>query len=296
MQAQALSVDGTGGRRAQLVGEICRHIQENPASRLTLSVLGQKFGVSPYHLQRVFVEVMGISPRKYQEECRVSLLKEMLAKGEPIIGALRDTGYSSHSWMYKDSRVKLGMTPANYKAGGAGRLIRYTTGSSNLGRILVAATSHGICSVNVADDDHKLVDSLKREFPNARVVRSDKVRKFLIGIRDHLRGQEVRLPLDLQGTDFQRRVWTAIKLIPLGTTRSYADVARMIGEPRAVRAVANACGSNPVPLIVPCHRVIRSDGTLGGYGLGIPRKKLILETERRISTSKRADSPIPLRA
>jgi AraC family transcriptional regulator, regulatory protein of adaptative response / methylated-DNA-[protein]-cysteine methyltransferase len=293
MQAEIFSADGTDQRRAQLVGEICRYIQENPAARLTLPVLGRRFGVSPFHLQRVFVEVMGISPRKYQEECRVSLLKVMLAKGEPIMGALRETGYSSHSWMYKDSRVKLGMTPANYKAGGTGRLIRYSIGASNLGRILVAATSHGICSVNVADDDSKLVDALKREFPNARVVKSDKVRKFLVGIREHLRGQEVRLPLDLQGTDFQRRVWTALKLIPLGATRSYADVARMIGEPRAVRAVANACGSNPVPLIIPCHRVIRSDGTLGGYGLGLPRKKSILETERRISASKRTTSPMP---
>jgi AraC family transcriptional regulator, regulatory protein of adaptative response / methylated-DNA-[protein]-cysteine methyltransferase len=286
LQVQVLSTESAEAKRAKLAEKVCYYIQQNPTSRLTLNDLGKKFGVSSSYLQRAFVDVMGISPRKYQEECRISLLKTKLAGGEPIIGALRDTGYSSHSWMYKDSRVKLGMTPANYKAGGAGRLINYTIGSSTLGRILVASTSHGICSVNVADDDEKLVRALKREFPRARIVRSSKADRFLVGIRKHLRGQEVRLPLDLRGTDFQRRVWTALKLIPFGTTRSYTDIATMIGRPAAVRAVANACGSNPVPLIIPCHRVIRSDGSLGGYGLGLPRKRILLSAERELAASK----------
>lgn len=265
-----------------MVQEVCRFIQENPSSKLTLFHLGKRFGTSPYHLQRVFVDVMGMSPRRYQEECRLSLLKLRLSRGEPIIGALRQTGYSSHSWMYKDSRAKLGMTPADYKAGGAGKLVRYVIGNSKLGRLLVAATRHGICSVNVADDDAKLYSALRQEFPKARIVRSSDLAKFLDGINRHLRGQEVRLPLDIRGTDFQRRVWVALQLIPFGSTRSYSEVAEMIGETRAVRAVANACGSNPVPLIIPCHRVIRSDGSLGGYGLGLPRKKLLLEAERAV--------------
>jgi AraC family transcriptional regulator of adaptative response/methylated-DNA-[protein]-cysteine methyltransferase len=288
LQLQVLSSESAGTKRAQLVESVCHHIKGNPTSRLTLNVLGQKFGVSPSYLQRVFADIMGISPRKYQEECRISLLKIKLAEGEPIIGALRDTGYSSHSWMYKDSRVKLGMTPANYKAGGVGRLIYYAIGSSRLGRILVASTNHGICSVNVAADDEKLLSALRREFPKARIVRSERAGRFLAGIRKHLRGQEVRLPLDLRGTDFQRRVWTAIKLIPFGSTTSYTDIAKVIGDPAAVRAVANACGSNPVPLIIPCHRVVRSDGSLGGYGLGIPRKRLLLRTELELASTKYA--------
>ena len=145
--------------------------------------------------------------------------------------------------------------------------------------------------MNVGEIDSDLLDALKEEFPKARVVKSEKTARYLFAIREHLRGQEVKLPLDLRGTDFQKRVWTAIKLIPLGTTASYAEVAEMIGEPKAVRAVANACGSNPAPLIIPCHRVIRSDGSLGGYGLGLPRKKLLLEDEKRIASTKRSQRP-----
>lgn len=288
MQSKTFSSE-TASRRLGLVKEVCSYIQENPALKITLVDLGRKFGVSPYHLQRTFVDVMGISPRRYIEECRVTLLKLRLAKGEPVLGALRGTGYSSHSWLYKDSRVKLGMTPANYKAGGAGRLVMYAIGDSKLGRLLVAATSHGICSVNVGEEDHKLVEALKKEYPNAKIARSERAARFLQGINDHLRGQEVRFPLDIRGTDFQLRVWTALQLIPLGSTRSYSEVAEMIGEPKAVRAVANACASNPVPLIVPCHRVIRRNGTLGGYGLGLPRKSALLSAEKALAAKRRAD-------
>ena len=271
--------------RAELVKTVCSYIRENSASRMDLASLGKRFGISPYHLQRTFVDVMGISPRRYLEECRVSLLKLRLAKGEPVVGALRGTGYSSHSWLYKDSKVKLGMTPANYKAGGEGRVVSYAIGDSSLGRLLVAATSHGICSINVGMDDGELVTLLKREYPKARIVKSGKASSFLSGVKDHLNGQQVKLPLDLQGTDFQLRVWAALRTIPIGSTRSYSDVAEMIGEPAAVRAVANACGANPVPLIVPCHRVVRKDGSLGGYRLGIPRKKALLAKERMLASA-----------
>ena len=270
-------------RRLELVGEVCRYIQENPASKITLADLGRRFGVSPYHLQRTFMSVMGISPRKYLEECRVALLKLRLARGESVLGALRGTGYSSQSWLYKDSRVKLGMTPADYKAGAPGSLVKYAIGNSTLGRLLVASTSHGICSVDLGNDDDALVKGLRKEYPRARVVRSKKAVRLLAGVRAHLRGQEVKLPLDIRGTDFQLRVWTALREIPLGSTRSYSEVAEMIGEPKAVRAVANACGSNPVPLIIPCHRVIRKDGSLGGYGLGIGRKRALLARERSLA-------------
>ena len=284
MQSQVSSA--VSSRRLKLVNDVCAYIKSNPAAKVTLADLGLRFGVSPYHLQKTFVDVMGISPRKYVEECRVALLKLRLAKGEPVVGALRATGYSSQSWLYKDSRIKLGMTPADYKAGGSGTTVMFAIGDSTLGRMLVAATSHGICSVNVGDDDKTLIDRLRSEYPRATLERSERAGRFLEGVRSHLRGQDVKLPLDIRGTDFQLKVWTAIQQIPLGSTRTYSEIAQMIGEPAAVRAVANACGSNPVPLIIPCHRVVRKDGSLGGYGLGIGRKKTLLGEEHALTVHR----------
>jgi AraC family transcriptional regulator, regulatory protein of adaptative response / methylated-DNA-[protein]-cysteine methyltransferase len=268
--------------KEKVVKGVCDYIRENLDSRVSLSSLGKHFGIGPYRLQRMFVEVMGISPRKYLEESRVSVLKLRLARGEPVVNALRLTGYSSQSWLYENSRARLGMTPATYKKGGPGTSIVYATGDCPIGRLLVAATDHGICTVNVGKDDEMLVAALRKEFPNALLIKDEKAKRYLDGVNKHLEGQETKLPLDLRGTDFQIRVWTALQRIPLGETRSYSDVAEMVGEPRAVRAVANACASNPVPLIVPCHRVIRKDGSLGGYGLGLPRKKLLLAKERSL--------------
>jgi len=277
---RALSEAKGSTRNAELVGRICDFIRENSTSRITLQSLGERFGLSPFHLQRVFSDVMGMSPRKYLEECRLSNLRLRLAKGESVINALRGTGYSAQSWLYEDSRTRLGMTPATYRNGAPGTQIEYATGASSLGRLLVATTEHGICSVRAGRNDDELLRALQAEFPKAQIARGKKARRFLDALNDHLNGQEVKLPVDVRGTDFQLRVWMALREIPLGETRSYSDVARMIGEPRAVRAVANACASNPVPLIIPCHRVIRKDGSLGGYGLGIGRKKALLSRER----------------
>jgi len=271
--------------KESLVKEVCDYIRENLDSRVNLSSLGEHFRISPYRLQRMFTEVMGISPRKYVEENRIGVLKLRLANGEPVVGALRRTGYSSQSWLYENSRARLGMTPATYKGGGSGTSIAYATGDCPIGRLLVAATEHGICTIDVGDDDEALLAALRREFPKALLVRDEKARRYLDGVNRHLQGQEAKLPLDLRGTDFQIKVWTALQRIPLGQTRSYSEVAMMVGEPRAVRAVANACASNPVPLIVPCHRVIRKDGSLGGYGLGLPRKKVLLATERSLAAA-----------
>ncbi len=263
---------------------VCDFLRANSASKITLTSLGQKFDVSPYHLQRVFTDVMGISPREYLAECRLNDLRSRLTKGEPVLNALRRSGYSSQSWLYEDSRRRLGMTPATYRKGGAGAAIAYTTGDSSLGRLLVATTDHGICSVKAGRNDAELVRSLQAEFPRARIEKSAKAKRYLDALNDHLSGQEVKFPLDISGTDFQMKVWSALQYIPRGETRSYFEVAEMVGEPAAVRAVANACASNPVPLIIPCHRVIRKDGSLGGYGLGIGRKKALLTAEKSVST------------
>ncbi len=268
--------------RTELVKSVCDHLRRDPSAKASLADLGRRFGVSPFHLQRTFMDVMGVSPREYLEKCRVGVLKLRLSRGESVTAAVRGSGYSSHSWLYKDSRAKLGMTPANYKDGGAGREVAYAIGSSKLGRLLVASTNKGVCSVNVGESDKELVSWLRKEYPRARVVRSEKAEPYLLGVLQHLRGQEVKLPLDIRGTEFQLKVWEALTKIPSGTTCSYADVAAAIGEPSAVRAVANACGSNPVPLIIPCHRVIRKDGSLGGYGMGIHRKKALLAQESRV--------------
>ncbi|MDE1853137.1 MAG: methylated-DNA--[protein]-cysteine S-methyltransferase [Thaumarchaeota archaeon] len=278
---QIVAESGGPTKRADLVKMVCDYIRENSTSRITLKTLGEKFGLSPYHLQRVFMEVMGLSPRRYLEECRLGDLRLRLAKGEPVIDALRGTGYSAQSWLYEDSRSRLGMTPATYRNGGSDTQIGYATGDSHIGRILVAATAHGVCSVKAGRSDEELERALHQEFPKARIAKSPRARRFLDALQRHLEGQEVKFPVDVRGTDFQLRVWTVLGTIPPGKTRSYSDVAEMVGEPRAVRAVANACASNPVPLIIPCHRVIRKDGSLGGYGMGIGRKKLLLSTERK---------------
>ena len=272
-------------RNAELVSRVCDHIRENSTSKITLQSLGRRFGMSPFHLQRVFTEVMGVSPRKYLEEYRLHDLRSRLARGETVVSALRGTGYSAQSWLYEDSRTRMGMTPATYRNGAPGTVIAYATGDSSLGRLLVAATEHGVCSVKAGGSDDELVRALRKEFPRARISKGQRAQRFLAALNDHLSGQEVRLPVDVRGTGFQLKVWTALRGIPLGETRSYSDIARIIGEPKAVRAVANACASNPVPLIIPCHRVIRKDGNLGGYGLGIGRKKALLSLERALAAS-----------
>ncbi len=285
---QRVVSEPTNPRNAELVSQICDFIRENSTSRITLQSLGARFGLSPFHLQRVFSDVMGMSPRRYLEECRLSNLRLRLARGEPVVIALRGTGYSAQSWLYEGSRSRLGMTPATYRNGAPGITIAYATGDSSLGRLLVAATEHGVCSVRAGRDDEELLRALKSEFPRARITKGKRARRFLEALNDHLNGQEVKLPVDVRGTDFQLRVWTALREIPLGETVSYSDVARRIGEPRAVRAVANACASNPVPLVIPCHRVIRKDGSLGGYGLGVGRKKALLSRESRLAAERRS--------
>ena len=282
---QALSDSKGISRNVELVSHLCDYLRENSTSRITLKGLGERFGMSAFHLQRIFTEVMGMSPRRYLEEYRLHDLKGRLAKGEAVVNALRGTGYSAQSWLYEDSRKRLGMTPATYRNGAPGTMITYATGNSSLGRLLVAATEHGVCSVKAGRSDAELVRALRKEFPRALISKGQRARRFLDALNDHLSGQEVRLPVDVRGTDFQLKVWMALRDIPLGETRSYSDVARIIHEPKAVRAVANACASNPVPLIIPCHRVIRKNGSLGGYGLGIGRKKHLLSTERALTAS-----------
>lgn len=270
-------------KKMRLVEDICDYVRRNPTSGNSLSDLEKEFKVNRYTIQKVFKKIMGISPRKYVEECRIIALKKNLREGEPLPKAVYSAGYNSQSWLYDSSSSKLGMRPSDYRKGGENTSIKYLTGQCVLGTIIVAETDRGICALSIGDSEEVLVNSLFREFPKAKINRSDDVAPRLQSVQEYFNGMEVNLPLDLRGTDFQVRVWSALRSIPYGETRTYNQVAEMIGKPRAFRAVANACASNHIPLIVPCHRVVRSDGSMGGYALGIERKKYLLELEKRNS-------------
>ncbi len=266
-----------------VVRDACRHIEAHLDGHLTLSRLAAVVGWNPFALHRAFKQLLGVTPRAYADAERLRRLKAGLARGEDVTTALYGAGYSSSSRLYEHAASRLGMTPATYRRGGPGMLIRYTIASCPLGRLLVAATPRGICSVCLGASDRMLRLALRREYPRAE-IRKDGVelRGYLRALLRYLHGAErqLALPLDVQATAFQERVWAALRRIPYGATRTYSQVARSIGRPGATRAVARACATNPACIIVPCHRVVRSDGGLGGYRWGIERKQALLDRER----------------
>jgi AraC family transcriptional regulator of adaptative response/methylated-DNA-[protein]-cysteine methyltransferase len=250
---------------------------------VTLARLSRVAAMSPHHLQRRFKSIVGVSPREYQAAVRADRLRAGLRGGRDVTTAIYDAGYGSPSRVY-ESVATQGMTPSAYKRGGAGMHIGYAVAACSLGRLLVATTEHGVCAVKLGDRDDGLVADLKREYPAAEIVADGKPRaEWVQAIVDHLRGQEpsLDLPIDVRATAFQWKVWRALQQIPYGETRAYAQVARSIGSPRAARAVARACATNPVCLVVPCHRVVQTDGGVGGYRWGVERKKKLLAAERR---------------
>jgi AraC family transcriptional regulator of adaptative response/methylated-DNA-[protein]-cysteine methyltransferase len=262
--------------------EVCRLIEENDGEPLTLAALSSRMGVSAFHLQRTFKSVMGISPSQYAEACRIGKFKQGVRDGATITTAIYDAGFGSSSRLYEGAGSKLGMTPATYGKGGRGALINYAIVKCPLGELLVAATEKGVCSVTLGDSPLVLEDDLKKEFPQAQIRRdSDILSLATKAIVDHLEGTtpHIDLPLDIQATSFQRQVWEQLRAIPCGKTSSYSEVARAIGREKAVRAVASACASNPVALVIPCHRVIREDRSLGGYRWGLERKQKLLAEE-----------------
>ncbi len=262
----------------------CRSLEDREEKIPTLAELGDTVGMSPAHLQRVFKRVLGISPRQYADALRLERLKSRLQQGEKIVGAMYDAGYGSTSRLYEKAPRQLGMTPAAYRRGGQGERIRYTVVPSALGPILVAATARGLCRVGLGRTGPQLVAGLQLEFPKASVKEDTRaLHAWVKALVDYLDGERPlpEIPVDVRATAFQRRVWEALRKIPYGETRSYAEIARRIGRPRAVRAVANACARNPVPLFVPCHRVVRKNGDLGGYGGGVKRKERLLAIEKK---------------
>jgi AraC family transcriptional regulator of adaptative response/methylated-DNA-[protein]-cysteine methyltransferase len=271
------------------------HLATHGDAPLPLAELAAAVGMSPAHLQRTFTRVVGLSPRAYRDAQRLARLKERLRAGDTVSRATFEAGFTASSGVYAHADRALGMSPAAWRRGGRGEQVAFAIVPTRLGRLLVAATARGVCAVALGDDDAALARWLQDELPAATLTRdtaevpdagAPEVAAYARAIAWWVDGDAAgdaalqTLPLDLAGTDFQQRVWRALRAIPYGATRSYAELAREVGAPRAVRAVASACAANRVALVVPCHRVVRGDGAAGGYRWGTDRKARLLAQER----------------
>jgi AraC family transcriptional regulator of adaptative response/methylated-DNA-[protein]-cysteine methyltransferase len=266
---------------------VCRYIEEHPGAPVRLLDLARESGLSPYHLQRGFKRTVGVTPKQYLDSVRMRKFKRILKEGDNVTGAIYEAGYGSSSRVYEKADTRLGMTPMEYRAGGRGVEITYAAAETPVGLMMVGATDRGLCFVQFGDSAADLLEELKSEYPEARFTAiadpaPEAFRDWMAALNQYLRGESVdaRLPLHVRGTAFQMKVWKYLQSIPYGSVRSYAEVAEGIGEPSAVRAVARACASNRVALAIPCHRVIRGTGELGGYRWGLERKRTILDLER----------------
>ncbi len=274
-----------GDTASRLVAAVCRAIEQRTEVP-TLATLAAEVGVSPSHLQRVFAAATGVSPRAYAERLRADRVARRLAGGAGVSDAAYDAGFGSTSRLSAAAAGRLGMTPSQFRAGGSGEEIRFAVGSSSLGAVLVAATSRGVCAVELGDEPDELVEAFQRRFHAARLVADDRQFAELVATvvtAVERPGRSVDLPLDVAGTAFQERVWQALRRIPPGATVSYADLARQVGAPDSARAVAGACAANRVAVLVPCHRVVRADGALSGYRWGVERKRVLLDREAGVS-------------
>lgn len=251
---------------------------------ITLSRLAAHVRTSPFHLQRTFTRILGISPRAYQDALRAQRFRHDLRTGKPLLGAIYDAGYGSSSRVYERQPIGRGMTPAEYRRGGKGAAMAFTIVDSALGRLLVAGTDKGLCAVKLGDRDADLERDLREEYPSAEIRREQGAFSRWVGMLvAHLNGGDTKidLPVDVQATAFQWKVWRYLQSIPYGETRSYSQVADALGAPSATRAVARACATNRVCLVIPCHRVVQKDGGLGGYRWGIERKRKLLQREEQ---------------
>ena len=266
-----------------LVERASRQLAESSEDGVRFGVLAAKLGTTPATLRRAFLQVTGLKPRELAEALRLARFKKLLRAGKSITDALYETGYGSSSRVYERSNAQLGMTPATYRKGGKDMKIGYSIAKSALGKVLVAATERGVSAVYLGDAEARLIQELREEYPRAEISpAADSFERWVKEIVQRVEGKppRIELPLDLQATAFQRRVWQELQRIPRGSTRTYSQVARALGNPKAVRAVARACATNPVSIVVPCHRVIREDGALAGYRWGLSRKEQLLAQER----------------
>jgi len=266
------------------IARASRYLARHADETVSLDALARVVGLSPSHLQRQFKRALGVSPREYQAACRARRFRRELRAGRDVSAATYEAGYGSPSRVYEASPTGRGMAPATYRRGGAGAKVAFTTLRSPLGWVLVAATNTGVCAVKLGDSPAALEADLRREFPLATIEADGAAhRDWVDAIVSRVRGADIDLdlPIDVRGTAFQWRVWRALQQIPSGETRSYSDVARRIGHPSAVRAVAQACANNPVAIVVPCHRVVAKSGKPGGYRWGAARKARLLAREAK---------------
>jgi AraC family transcriptional regulator, regulatory protein of adaptative response / methylated-DNA-[protein]-cysteine methyltransferase len=273
-------------RNAQMekIEAACRYIEQNLEASLNLSGIARHAGLSPFHFQRLFKRTLGISPRQYQQAMRAQKFKEALHSQPRITDAVYEAGYSSSSRAYENGARQLGMTPSAFRRQGQGEEISFTVVDTDFGKLLIAATSRGLCAARFGSSEPALVRELKQEFHAAEIRRDDRALQPLAARMNALlrtgAGAQ-NFPLDIRGTAFQRLVWEALRQVPRGETRSYSEIARAIHRPRATRAVASACASNPVAVVVPCHRVVQKNGSLAGYRWGVERKRALLAGEKR---------------
>ncbi|PKL76181.1 MAG: bifunctional DNA-binding transcriptional regulator/O6-methylguanine-DNA methyltransferase Ada [Candidatus Melainabacteria bacterium HGW-Melainabacteria-1] len=269
---------------------ICRQIAEHCEESLPLAELAALAGLSPSHFQRRFKALIGVSPKQYQESCRFGQIKAQLRQGRDVTAAVYDAGFGSGSRLYEKLDTRLGMTPTQYRNGGKGLAIAYAGADTCVGRLMMAATDRGLCFVEFGADDETLLAQLRREYPQADLKPMDPAGMHLLkgwvaALDARLQGdtRSLELPLDIQGTAFQRKVWNYLQQIPYGEVQSYTEVAAGIGQPKAARAVASACAANKLAILIPCHRVIRGSGELGGYRWGLDLKRSLLDLERKQS-------------
>lgn len=266
------------------VRRVSAYLATHADESVTLGHLARVASMSPHHLQRRFKAIVGLSPREYQAAVRADRLRASLRNGRDVTTAIYEAGYGSPSRVYESPATGRGMSPSNYRRGGAGMRIGYSVIASPLGHVLIAATEHGVCAVRIGDRRDALERELKHEFPAADIRSNEKPNaEWIRAIAGQVRGRQpsIELPVDVRATAFQWKVWRALQQIPAGETRAYSDVARAIGKPSAVRAVARACATNPVALVVPCHRVVPATGGVGGYRWGTARKEKLLAIEQR---------------
>ena len=268
----------------EIVRRACKLLEQDLEVVPNLEELAQRLGISPWHLQRTFKKIMGISPRAYAESWRMSEFRKQMNKGADVTTAMYAAGFGSSSRLYEKSSAQLGMTPGEYGRGGEAATINYTIVDSPMGKLLIAGTKEGLCSVTLGDDEETLEKNLRSEFNQAEITRNQQFPgPATESIISYLSGRlpRLELPLDVRATAFQRLVWEELQKIPYGSVRSYSQIATALGKPTAARAVARACATNPVALVIPCHRVVREGGALGGYRWGIERKASLLEMEKK---------------
>lgn len=270
-------------QHAAKIAEACRLIAEAEAA-LRLHELAEAVGLSPYHFHRIFKAVVGVTPKAYATAQRQKRVREKLGRSSTVTEAIYDSGFNSNGRFYATSNEVLGMSPMDFRAGGKNTDIRFAVAECSLGSILVAASEKGVCAIFLGDDPGALVRELQDRFPRARLIGGDhefeQLTAKVIGFVE-APGARPDLPLDIRGTAFQHRVWQALRAIPPGQTVSYAELARRIGEPKAVRAVASACAANHIAVAIPCHRVVRTDGGLSGYRWGVERKRILIDKEAK---------------